>query len=61
MCLSLINGDKDYATGGAEAREQQAEGAGAIVANDQPDGKFYPTLTHWISELIDFITQNKHR
>ena len=44
MCLSLINGDKDYATGGAEAREQQAEGAGAIVANDQPDGKFYPSL-----------------
>ena len=46
MYLRLINGDEDDATGGADARKQQAgeEGAGAIVANDQPDGKFYPSL-----------------
>ena len=46
MYLRLINGDEDDATGCADAREQQAgeEGAGATVANDQPDGKFYPSL-----------------
>ena len=46
MYLRLINGDQDDATGGADAWKQQAgeEGAGAIVANDQPDGKFYPSL-----------------
>ena len=46
MYLWLIKGDEDDAAGGADAREQQAgeEGAGAIVANDQPDGKFYPSL-----------------
>ena len=43
MYIQLINGD---ATGGADAWKQQAgeEGAGAIVTNDQPDGKFYPSL-----------------
>ena len=42
----MINGDEDDATGVADDRKQHAgeEGAGAIVANDQPDGKFYPSL-----------------
>ena len=46
MYLWLIKGDEDDAAGSADAREQRAgkEGAGAIVANDQPDGKFYPSL-----------------
>ena len=46
MYLWLIKGDEDGAAGGADAGEQRAgeEGAGAIVANDQPDGKFYPSL-----------------
>ena len=46
MYLWLIKGDEDDAAGSADAREQREgkEGAGAIVAKDQPDGKFYPSL-----------------
>ena len=46
MYLWLIKGDKDDAAGGADDGEQRAgeEGAGAIVTNEQPAGKFYPSL-----------------